>query len=72
LAYYAEGHDVSTVIVGGRILMRDRQVLTVDAAAVVERGQAEAEAAFRRVGVEHYLRFDDAYWTGWTHPDEPA
>jgi cytosine/adenosine deaminase-related metal-dependent hydrolase len=70
LAYYAEGHDVSTVVVGGRVLMRDRSVKTVDVAAVVERGQAEAEAAFQRVGVEHYVRFDDTYWNGWTHPDE--
>jgi len=52
------------------VLMRDRRVLTVDAAAVVERGQAEAEAAFRRVGVDQYVRFDDTYWNGWTHPDE--
>jgi cytosine/adenosine deaminase-related metal-dependent hydrolase len=70
LAYYVEGHDVSTVIVGGRILMRDRRVLTVDPETVVARGQAEAEAAFRRVSVDAFMRFDDTYWTGWTHPQE--
>jgi cytosine/adenosine deaminase-related metal-dependent hydrolase len=68
LAYYVEGHDVSTVVVGGRVLMRDRVVLTVDPGAVVERAQLEAAAAFQRVGVDEFLRFDDAYWNGWAHP----
>jgi len=68
LAYYVVGHDVDTVIVGGRVLMRDGQVLSVDPAAVVERGQAEAEAAFRRRSIDEYLTFDLTYWEAASYP----
>lgn len=36
LVYTAKGSDVTTTIVNGRVLMRDRRVLTLDEAAVLE------------------------------------
>ena len=40
LVYAARGSDVTTVIVNGRIVVRDREVLTVDEQEVMERARA--------------------------------
>jgi 5-methylthioadenosine/S-adenosylhomocysteine deaminase len=39
LAYALKGSDVETVIIGGRIVMRDKKVLTVDEAAVIAKAR---------------------------------
>jgi 5-methylthioadenosine/S-adenosylhomocysteine deaminase len=49
LVYGASGHEVRTVMVAGRILMRDYQVLTADEAAVRAEAQMQADAIARRV-----------------------
>jgi 5-methylthioadenosine/S-adenosylhomocysteine deaminase len=49
LVYAATGHEVTTVMVGGRILLRDGQVMTVDEAAIRADAQAQATALARRV-----------------------
>ena len=38
IVYASRGDDVETTIVNGKVLMRDRKVLTLDAARVLERG----------------------------------
>ena len=43
LVYTTRGDDVRTTIVNGRVLMRDRRVLTLDEAAVLGEGRAYAE-----------------------------
>jgi 5-methylthioadenosine/S-adenosylhomocysteine deaminase len=43
LVYTTRGDDVRTTIVNGRVLMRDRRVLTLDEAAVLAEGRAYAE-----------------------------
>ncbi len=62
LAYFANGNDVSTVLVNGRVLMRDRQVLSVDEAAVLELAQREADAAIRRTGLESLMETPEGFW----------
>jgi 5-methylthioadenosine/S-adenosylhomocysteine deaminase len=52
LVYAASGHEVKTVMVAGRILMRDRQLLTADEDAVRAAAQAQAEAVARRVAAD--------------------
>jgi len=42
LVYVTRGDDVRTTIVGGRVLMRDRKVLTLDEAAVLAESRALA------------------------------
>ena len=42
LAYAARGSDVRHTVCDGRVLMRDREVLTLDEAAVLERAQETA------------------------------
>jgi 5-methylthioadenosine/S-adenosylhomocysteine deaminase len=46
LVYAASGHEVKTVMVAGRVLVRDGQVLTADEA------QAQAEAVAQRVATD--------------------
>jgi len=43
LVYTTRGDDVRTTIVNGRVLMRDRRVLTLDEAAVLSEARAYAE-----------------------------
>jgi 5-methylthioadenosine/S-adenosylhomocysteine deaminase len=52
LVYAASGHEVKTVLVGGRVLVRDGQVLTADEATVRAQAQVEAEAVARRVAAD--------------------
>jgi len=49
LVYVTRGDDVRNVVVNGRVLMRDRHVLTLDAAAV--KAAANAYAAKVRAAV---------------------
>jgi cytosine/adenosine deaminase-related metal-dependent hydrolase len=51
LVYAAEASDVQTVIVDGRILMRDRTLLTVDEADVIADADAQAELLMSRAGL---------------------
>ena len=50
--YFANGSDVDTVIVDGRILMRGREVLSVDEGATLDAAQREAALALERSGLE--------------------
>ncbi|MEO6444945.1 MAG: amidohydrolase family protein, partial [Gemmatimonadaceae bacterium] len=50
VAYFANGNDVSTVLVNGRVLMRDQKVLSVDEQAVLAMAQREADTAIKRSG----------------------
>jgi 5-methylthioadenosine/S-adenosylhomocysteine deaminase len=48
LAYAARGTDVRHTVCDGRVLMRDREVLTLDERAVIERAAERAEALVAR------------------------
>jgi 5-methylthioadenosine/S-adenosylhomocysteine deaminase len=62
IVYFANGNDVSTVLVDGRVLMRDRRVLTVDEEDVVAMAQREADAAIRRTGLEALTAMPEGFW----------
>jgi 5-methylthioadenosine/S-adenosylhomocysteine deaminase len=62
MVYFANGEDVATVIVDGRVLMRDRQVLTVDEEEVLEMAEREANAAIRRTGLEELFALPEGFW----------
>lgn len=53
LVYSALGHEVSTVMIDGRIVMRDRQVLSVDEAQTRQSAQDAADALSERASVSH-------------------
>lgn len=69
VAYFANGNDVSTVLVNGRVLMRDRRVLSVNEEEVLTMAQREAEAAIRRSGLEQLLETPDGFWGRSRYPD---
>ncbi len=52
LAYAVRGGDVRHTVCDGRVLMRDRELLTLDADAVRARATERARGLFARAGVE--------------------
>jgi cytosine/adenosine deaminase-related metal-dependent hydrolase len=67
LAFYANGNDVDSVVVDGKIVMRDRRVLTVDQDEVVRQAREESRRAFDRYDIRRYLEMDESFWTGWRY-----
>ena len=53
LVYATRGDDVRTTIVNGRVLMRDRKVITLDAAAVLTEARRAADDVRAAVGKGH-------------------
>jgi len=56
LAYAANGNDVSTVIVDGRIVVRERRLLTVDPTEINARATEQSLAALHRSDLHDALR----------------
>jgi len=52
LVYGGSGHEVKTVMVAGRILLQDYQLLSADEAAIRAEAQAQAEAIARQVAAD--------------------
>jgi 5-methylthioadenosine/S-adenosylhomocysteine deaminase len=52
LVYAASGHEVKTVMVAGRVLVRDDVVLTADEDAIRAEAQIQAEAVAKRVAAD--------------------
>jgi len=59
---FANGGDVDTVIVDGRVLMMGGEVKTVDEQAILDRAQEEIEAAVGRSGLKGLQETTDRYW----------
>lgn len=62
IAYYANGSDVDTVLVDGRIVMEERCVKTVDEDEVLEQAQQELETAVNRSGLKRLFETTKKYW----------
>ena len=62
LVYFANGNDVSTVLVDGKVLMRDRRVLSVNEEEVLTLAQREADAAIKRTGLERLVDTPEGFW----------
>jgi cytosine/adenosine deaminase-related metal-dependent hydrolase len=62
LGYYTRGSDVETVLVGGKILMEDRKVLSVDETEVLEWADEEARHTVGLFGLGPLLEQGDHYW----------
>ncbi|WP_350275143.1 amidohydrolase family protein [Kribbella sp. HUAS MG21] len=63
LAYAANGNDVATVIVDGRVLVRDRQLQTTELTEITARATAESRAALARSGLTDALHTPTTAWT---------
>lgn len=62
MVYFASGGDVATVLVDGRVLMRDGRVLTVNEGEVLAAAQREADAAIQRAGLQELTGMPDGFW----------
>ncbi|HID75471.1 MAG TPA: amidohydrolase [Planctomycetaceae bacterium] len=60
IIHYATGADVDTVVVNGRILMRKREMLSVDTREVLDRLQRHAERLWHEAARSPQPRSDDA------------
>ena len=59
---FANGNDIDTVIVDGKVLMRNRSVVTIDEAEVLEGAQRATETMLDRSGLRHLLNDADGFW----------
>ncbi|CAN7546091.1 amidohydrolase family protein [Rhizobium sp. LjRoot254] len=62
VTYFANGNDVHTVLVGGRVLLRNREPVHVDQDAVLDAAQRETELMIERLGIRDSLRTPDMFW----------
>lgn len=69
VAYFANGNDVSTVLVNGRVLMRDRVVISVNEEDVLLLAEREANAAIARMGLDSLLATPAGFWGRSRFPD---
>jgi 5-methylthioadenosine/S-adenosylhomocysteine deaminase len=72
VVYYANGEDVSSVLVDGRVLMRDRRVLTVDENKALTAAQRESDLAIHRAGLEKWTAMPEGFWGRTRLPDKKA
>jgi 5-methylthioadenosine/S-adenosylhomocysteine deaminase len=52
IAYSLKGSDVSTVVIGGRMVMRDRKLLTIDESIVLEKAREYGKSVKASLGME--------------------
>jgi len=64
LTYYVNGNDVDTVLVDGKILMKDKTITSVNKDEVLELARTEAEKAFERVELDDFKPSDRTFWHG--------
>jgi 5-methylthioadenosine/S-adenosylhomocysteine deaminase len=52
IAYSLKGSDVQTVVIGGKVVMRDRKLLTVDESKVLEKAREYGKSVKASLGME--------------------
>jgi 5-methylthioadenosine/S-adenosylhomocysteine deaminase len=62
LIYFANGNDVDTVIVDGRIALRNREAVFVDEDEILDEAQRETEAMLDRTGFRYMLETPKMFW----------
>ena len=62
IACYANGADVDTVFVNGKLLMENRQVKTVLESEVLDLAQTAIEKAIDRTGLQSLLEIPEHFW----------
>ncbi len=59
---FANGNDVHTVLVGGRVLLRDRNPVNVDQDAILDAAQRETDLMIDRLGLRDSLKTPTMFW----------
>ena len=52
IAYSLKASDVETVIIGGRVVTRDRKLLTIDEPTVLDKAREYGESVQKSLGME--------------------
>jgi 5-methylthioadenosine/S-adenosylhomocysteine deaminase len=52
IAYALKGSDVETVVIGGRVVMRERKLLTIDEPRVLEKAREYGKSVSKSLGME--------------------
>ena len=52
IAYSLKGSDVETVVIGGRVVMRERKLLTIEEPAVLEKAREYGKSVKVSLGME--------------------
>jgi cytosine/adenosine deaminase-related metal-dependent hydrolase len=63
VTYFANGNDVDTVVVDGRLVLENRKAVLVDEDAILDRAQAECELLIERLGLRDLLKTPDTFWS---------
>ena len=61
---FANGADIDTTIINGRILMRGRRMTSIDEADVLDKADREAALAIERCGLSGLLETPPGFWGG--------
>jgi len=70
VVYEASGSDVDTVIVDGRILMRNRQITSVDEAEILRNAQEQSEKIIDDSGSRSYMEIPKSFWRSSKYPSQ--
>jgi cytosine/adenosine deaminase-related metal-dependent hydrolase len=68
--YFANGNDVETVIVDGRVALADGKAQFVDEDEVLDQAQRETELMLDRTGFHHMLAEPPMFWRHTRFPSE--
>ena len=60
--YFANGNDVDTVIVDGRVVLQDRKAMEVDEDEILDDAQRETELMLERLNLRHLLDMPVTFW----------
>ncbi len=60
--YFANGNDIETVIVGGKVVLADRKATMVDEDAILDEAQRETELMLDRLNIRHLTAMPETFW----------
>lgn len=56
------GKDVNDVVIGGRVVMRDRKMTTVDEGAILDRAFGLYHQTIKRGSLQDMTKLRDGFW----------
>jgi cytosine/adenosine deaminase-related metal-dependent hydrolase len=62
VVYFANGNDVHTVIVDGKVVLEDRKATQVDEDAILDQAQEQTEIMLDRLDLRHLTAMPDTFW----------
>jgi len=62
IAHYANGADVDSVFINGKLLMENRQVNSINEGDVLNLAQKAINKAINRTGLHSLLELPDRFW----------